>query len=30
MEVAADDPAFSNPTKPIGSFMDEATATQRR
>ncbi len=30
MEVAADDPAFSNPTKPIGSFMDEATAAQRR
>ena len=30
MEVAADDPAFSHPTKPIGSFMDEATAAQRR
>ncbi|MGZ4353276.1 MAG: carbamate kinase, partial [Gaiellaceae bacterium] len=30
MEVAADDPAFSNPTKPIGSFMDEATASRRR
>jgi carbamate kinase len=30
MEVAADDPAFSKPTKPIGSFMDEATAAQRR
>lgn len=29
-EVAADDPAFSNPTKPIGSFMDEATAVRRR
>ncbi len=30
MEVAADDPAFANPTKPIGSFMDEATALRRR
>jgi len=30
MEVAADDPAFSHPTKPIGSFMDEPTAAQRR
>ena len=30
MEVAADDPAFAHPTKPIGSFMDEATAAQRR
>jgi carbamate kinase len=28
-EVAADDPAFQNPTKPIGSFMDEKTARQR-
>lgn len=30
MEVAADDPAFAHPTKPIGSFMDEATALRRR
>jgi carbamate kinase len=30
MEVAADDPAFAHPTKPIGSFMDEATAFRRR
>jgi len=30
IEVAADDPAFSHPTKPIGSFMDEVTAAQRR
>ena len=29
VEVAADDPAFSKPTKPIGSFMDEATARAR-
>ena len=29
MEVAADDPAFSSPTKPIGSFMDEETANRR-
>jgi carbamate kinase len=28
-EVAACDPAFENPTKPIGSFMDEKTARQR-
>jgi carbamate kinase len=30
VEVAADDPAFLNPTKPIGSFMDAATAARRR
>jgi len=30
MEVAADDPAFSSPTKPIGSFMDEPQAVRRR
>jgi carbamate kinase len=30
VEVAADDPAFTNPTKPIGSFMDEAEAVRRR
>jgi carbamate kinase len=30
VEVAADDPAFGDPTKPIGSFMDEATAARRR
>lgn len=28
-EVAGDDPAFSNPTKPIGSFMDEPEARRR-
>lgn len=28
-EVAADDPAFTNPTKPIGSFMDEPEARRR-
>jgi len=27
VEVDADDPAFARPTKPIGSFMDQATAT---
>jgi carbamate kinase len=27
--VDRNDPAFSNPTKPIGSFMDEATARMR-
>ena len=30
VEVSADDPAFRHPSKPIGSFMDEATATKRR
>ena len=30
VEVAADDPAFSHPSKPIGSFMDEEQAEQRR
>jgi carbamate kinase len=29
-EVAADDPAFKNPTKPIGGFMDEKQAERRR
>jgi len=28
--VDKNDPAFSNPTKPIGSFMDEATALKHR
>jgi carbamate kinase len=28
--VDADDPAFQNPSKPIGSFMDAATATEHR
>ena len=27
--VDSDDPAFADPTKPIGSFMDEETAKQR-
>jgi carbamate kinase len=30
VEVAADDPAFTTPSKPIGSFMDEAMAARRR
>jgi len=30
VEVDADDPAFANPSKPIGSFMDEADAKRRR
>jgi carbamate kinase len=30
VEVAADDPAFGHPSKPIGSFMDEAKAMRRR
>jgi carbamate kinase len=30
VEVAADDPAFATPSKPIGSFMDEAEAVRRR
>jgi carbamate kinase len=29
VEVGADDPAFDNPTKPIGSFMDEEQASTR-
>jgi carbamate kinase len=29
VEVAADDPAFQDPSKPIGSFMDEEQARQR-
>ena len=29
-EVAADDPAFAHPSKPIGSFMDEEQAERRR
>lgn len=30
VEVDANDPAFQNPSKPIGSFMDEAEAKRRR
>jgi carbamate kinase len=29
-EVSSDDPAFTSPSKPIGSYMDEAKAAQRR
>jgi carbamate kinase len=29
-EVAADDPAFSRPSKPIGTFMDEVEAERRK
>jgi carbamate kinase len=29
-EVAANDPAFTHPSKPIGSFMDEEQARRRR
>ncbi|MEX1168941.1 MAG: carbamate kinase [Chloroflexota bacterium] len=29
VEVARDDPAFQHPSKPIGTFMDEARAAQR-
>jgi carbamate kinase len=29
VEVDTDDPAFQNPSKPIGSFMDEETAARR-
>lgn len=30
VEVLRDDPAFKNPTKPIGSFMDEEKARERQ
>ena len=30
VEVSADDPAFQNPSKPIGSFMEEETARDRK
>jgi carbamate kinase len=30
VRVSLDDPAFRNPSKPIGSFMDQATALKRR
>ncbi|MGQ0669352.1 MAG: carbamate kinase [Actinomycetota bacterium] len=30
VEVDADDPAFQSPSKPIGSYMDEEKAKQRR
>jgi len=29
VRVDQDDPAFANPAKPVGSFLDEATARQR-
>ena len=29
VEVDSNDPAFKNPSKPIGSFLDEATAKER-
>jgi carbamate kinase len=28
--VSADDPAFGKPTKPVGAFLDEATANRRK
>jgi carbamate kinase len=30
VEVARDDPAFQHPSKPVGSFMDEAEAVRHR
>jgi carbamate kinase len=30
VEVSADDPAFQNPSKPIGSFMDQVDAERRQ
>ena len=30
VEVDPDDPAFASPSKPIGSYLDEALATRRR
>lgn len=30
VEVGRDDPALTNPSKPIGSFLDEATARERQ
>jgi carbamate kinase len=30
VEVSRSDPAFANPTKPIGSFLDDETAAKRR